>query len=248
MPALHLLGTGSAVTDAHRATTMLAVEDEDGGTILVDCGGDVYQRARLAGLDPERFDGLIITHEHPDHVSGFPLFMVRIWQAGRTRPLPVYGPAEALEQAQRLLAAFNSDSWDLPEIQWTPVRTDRKAEVLTTPHFRIEANAGAHSVPVIGLRITYLRTGFSIGYSCDTEPCASILDLVQDVDLLIHEATGDVRNHSSAQQAIEVARSAGCQQLVLVHLPVGLTPEDIARLDRSGVEVVIGEELDRFEF
>lgn len=248
MPALHLLGTGSAVTDAHRTTTMLALEDEDGGTILVDCGGDVYQRARLAGLDPERIDGLIITHEHPDHVAGFPLFMVRIWQAGRTRPLPVYGPIEALEQAQRLLAAFNSDSWDLPEILWTPIRAGVQADVLNTPYFRIEAGEGAHSVPVIGLRITHLSTGFSIGYSCDTEPCESIWQLVQQVDLLIHEATGNVRNHSSAEQAIEVARSAGCEQLVLVHLPVGLTPEDIARLDRSGVEVVIGEELDRFEF
>src|SRR5690625_115438 len=100
MPTLYLLGTGAAVSDAHRTTTMLAVSD-GASTIAVDCGGDVIQRMMAAGIDVDTLDALIVTHEHPDHVSGFPLFMEKIWLLGRRRPIAVYGIREAIDQATR---------------------------------------------------------------------------------------------------------------------------------------------------
>src|SRR5690625_566288 len=99
MPTLYLLGTGAAVSDAHRTTTMLAVSD-GASTIAVDCGGDVIQRMMAAGIDVDTLDALIVTHEHPDHVSGFPLFMEKIWLLGRRRPIAVYGIREAIDQAR----------------------------------------------------------------------------------------------------------------------------------------------------
>ncbi|NNE69047.1 MAG: MBL fold metallo-hydrolase, partial [Rhodothermales bacterium] len=197
MPALHLLGTGSAVTDAHRTTTMLALEDE-GHALLIDCGGDAFQRARMAGIDPDCIDGLIITHEHPDHVAGFPLLILRIWQTGRSRPIPVYGPPSALAQAQRLLNAFHTDGWDLPEIQWITVDPDSPDPFIATAQFEISAGPGCHSVPVIGLRCVHRPSGFVVGYSCDTEPCDSMQNLLDGSDLIVHEATGAVRGHTSA--------------------------------------------------
>lgn len=247
MPALHLLGTGSAVTDPHRTTTMLALE-ADGRSILIDCGGDLFQRALLADLDPDGIDGLIITHEHPDHVGGFALFMLRVWQAGRTRALPVYGIAPALAQARRLLGSFQTEGWTLPEIQWSEFDCAENVAVLESERWRITASPGVHGAPVVGLRCQHVESGFVAAYSCDTEPCPSIDALVAGADLLVHEATGETRGHSSAAQAIEVARRAGCPQLALVHLPRGLDREDIDRLETSGVLVVVGEELDRFEF
>ena len=41
---LYLLGTGAAYADPHRTTTMLAFSD-GGRTVVIDCGGDVVQRA-----------------------------------------------------------------------------------------------------------------------------------------------------------------------------------------------------------
>ncbi|MEX0747058.1 MAG: MBL fold metallo-hydrolase, partial [Rhodothermales bacterium] len=98
MARLHLLGTGAAVSDPHRTTTMLAFE-EGRETLVVDCGGDVVQRLLAAGIDLDTIAALIVTHEHPDHVSGFPLFMEKIWLAGRRRPIDVYGIGPASSQA-----------------------------------------------------------------------------------------------------------------------------------------------------
>ena len=109
-PILYLLGTGATVSDPHRTTTMLALEGRD-SVVVIDCGGDVVQRLVACDVEPSKVDALIVTHEHPDHVSGFPLMMERLWLYGRRRPLDVYGIAPAIEQARRVHDAFDTSSW-----------------------------------------------------------------------------------------------------------------------------------------
>ncbi|MEL6616765.1 MAG: MBL fold metallo-hydrolase, partial [Bacteroidota bacterium] len=79
---LHLLGTGASVSDVDRTTTMVAVE-EDGHTVLIDCGADAVREMVRAGLDPMALDAVILTHEHPDHISGFALLIEKLWLLGR---------------------------------------------------------------------------------------------------------------------------------------------------------------------
>jgi len=88
---------------------MLAVSDAR-STLLVDCGGDVIERVLSAGLEVDSIAGLIVTHEHPDHVSGFPLLMEKLWLAGRRRPIPVYGIAPALAAGNVVVAVDFSGS------------------------------------------------------------------------------------------------------------------------------------------
>src|SRR5689334_23302737 len=58
-----------------------AVIVEAGTTrVLVDCGFGLRETvARLArlGVEPESLDGVVVTHEHSDHVSGVPAFAAR---------------------------------------------------------------------------------------------------------------------------------------------------------------------------
>ncbi len=241
MPFLHLLGTGASLSDAHRTTTMLALADP-AGTILIDCGGDVIQRVLAAGLEIGSIRGIILTHEHPDHVGGFALFMEKLFVADTHQTIPVHGPEPALDQARRCFAAYDTSRWiGMPEIQWMPCDD----LVLDNASWRITAAAVHHSVPTIGLRVEVKSTGFVLAYSCDTEPADAVVDLARNADLLVHEATGAFPGHSTAEDAAHIAVRAGAKDLVLVHLPPGLTEEKLAPARAIFPRTRVAEELER---
>lgn len=242
MPTLHLLGTGAAVADAHRHTAMAAVTD-GASTLVIDCGGDAVQRLRAAGLALDTVDALYLTHRHPDHVAGFPLFVFKLWLAGRARPLPVHGPDDALAQARRLLDAFDTTGWALPPLHWRPVPLTEGAPVLETPAWRLTAAPGKHSVPVTGLRVDSRATGGGVVYSSDTAPCPAIARLAAGADVLVHEAAGPAPGHTTPEEAARLARRAGVRRLLLTHLPAGLTDADLAPARHIFPDTALAEEL-----
>ena len=253
MATLHLLGTGASVSEPGRHVTMLAFENEH-SIIVVDCGSDVIQRLMETGISRkglERIEALIITHQHPDHVVGFPLFMQKIWLAGRSHPIPIYGIESALDHARRLLECFDTRSWTgMPEMQWHDVAHEEGALVLENEHWRITAAPGIHSVPVIGLRVEDRVGGGIVTYSCDTKPSPSIARLAKGADILVHEATGSPYNHSFAIEAAQIAKETGVGRLLLVHLPAVqyLTDADMASAKELFAETEKGQELGRYEF
>ncbi len=248
MATLHLLGTGAAVSDAHRTTTMLAVSDGI-SSIVVDCGGDVLQRLMQSGIGLETIDALIITHEHPDHVSGFPLFMEKIWLAGRRRPIRIYGIRQAIEQARRCFIAFDTSSWDdMPPIDWQEIPYAEGARVLENDSWIVTATPAIHSVPTVGLRFKSLASGGVVAYSCDTEPSDKITTMAREANILVHEATGAGPGHSSAEQAARVAADAGVDRLLLVHLPPNLPEADVDAARGIFYFTQTGEELGAYDF
>ncbi len=247
MPLVHLLGAGSPFPDAARTTTMLAFEAPT-SVIAVDCGGDLVQRLCAAEIAHDRLDALIITHEHPDHVAGFPLLMERLMMAKRRRALPVYGIRPALEQADRCLDAFDTSGWEMPEIKWNIVKEEAGAAVLENNTWKVTASPVVHSVPNVALRVEHHETGRITAYSCDTEPCDAVVNLARGAGLLIHEATGDAAGHSSAEGAARIAAQAGVRQCLLVHLPPDLVDADLSEAREVFSWIELGEESGAYEF
>ena len=228
MPTLHLLGTGAALSDPHRTTTMIAVSDDADPprTIVVDCGGDVLQRLQACDRPIDSMDGLIVTHAHMDHSSGFPLLMEKVWLDGRDRPLPVMGIEPALAQADRLWNAYepvHADWEGIPPIDWREVPHERGANVWDQAPWTITAAPVNHGdTPNIGLRFEHDPTGRVLAYSCDTGPSENVVHLAQDADVLVHEANGtNGENHSTSTVAARAAKKANADRLLLVHLPPG---------------------------
>ena len=70
------------------------------------------------------------------------------------------------------------------------------------------------------------QPGKKIAICLDTKPCANVLELARDVDLLIHDATFEdaktglaiETGHSTVVQAANVAKEAGAKQLLLTHI------------------------------
>jgi ribonuclease Z len=247
MPEIVLLGTGAAVTDPHRTTTMLAVIGSD-GYLALDCGGDLIHRLLSAGLQPLDLRALILTHEHADHTSGFPLFMEKIWLHGRRSPIPVFGPEAALAQARKCFETYDTSTWDgLPEIDWVPIPVEHHTHVFSDWGFDVYASPGDHGVPVMGFSFHCLETNHRAVYSSDTAPSPNIESLATGADLLVHEATGAMKGHTSASQAAALAARSNVKQLVLVHLP----PETMVDIDPAREIFTAtnpGKELGRYLF
>lgn len=211
------LGTAAAVPDQAHANTYLAFEGEC-GFFLIDCGDAPIPRLQRAGLYPERLLGLIITHFHPDHVSGVPILLMNAWLLGRVNPLPIYGLQDALDRFNVMMNLFRRDEWPgLFAAPCYPVAEEVGALVLEDGEFRVTSAPVCHLVPTIGLRVESKRSGRVIAYSSDTSPCDTVVALAQGADILIHEAAKNTPGHSSAAQAGEVARRAGVGRLVLIH-------------------------------
>jgi ribonuclease Z len=255
MPTLHLLGTGAAISDAHRTTTMLAVSDDAAPprTLVIDCGGDVLQRLQACGRPIDSVDALIVTHAHMDHTSGFPLLMEKAWLDGRDRPLPVVGIEPALAQAERLWAAYEPvhSGWEgIPPIDWREVPHEPGASVWDEAPWTITATPVDHGdTPNVGLRFEHDPTGRVLAYSCDTAPSERVVDLARNADVLVHEANGETTdNHSSAAGAAEVAQQAGVDRLFLVHLPPGDKSTDLKEARSIFPHTDLGEELGSYTF
>ena len=253
MAELLLLGTGAALTaDGSREPTMLALRGQQ-STVLIDCGSNPIRQLQRMQIPLDSVERLILTHSHPDHVSGFGLLVEMLWLHCRPhcRVLPIHGPADAIGVARRLLAQWDTSEWKgLPELEWHEVSLIVGAPIATGADFELTAAPGAHHVPVIGVRARSLHGDGVVVYSSDGGPSPDIRALAQDADCLVHEATGAFPGHSTAEAAAELARAAGARRLILVHLAAGFADLDEQRRAAEqifGGEVLLGRDLDRYK-
>jgi len=201
--------------------------------VLIDCVGRPLVRLKQAGIEPDEVGDIILTHFHPDHVSGVPGFLMSTWLTGRKAPLRIYGLHHCLQRVEDLMMAYHWDEW----IGFFPVAfhhlpEERGVHVLENDDFDITASPVKHYVPTIGVRVVARKTGFVFAYSSDTVPTSSVVELARDADLLIHEVTADEPlGHSSASQAGAIAQEAGARALGLIHYTVwNTTPAQRERL------------------
>lgn len=221
MAKLIFLGTAAAVADAKHENTHLAIVT-DNRLLLIDCPGNPVVRMKQAGIDlTHRLTDLLLTHFHPDHVSGFPLLLQTLWLLGRTEPLHLYGLDFTLHQAQRLFNLYDWETWsDMFPLVYHNIPEQEMHMALDTPELRLYTSPVSHYVPALGARVEIPTSRRSLAFSSDTRPCPAMTRLAHQVDILIHEATGAHTGHSSATQAGGIARETGSKALYLIHYPV----------------------------
>lgn len=216
-----ILGTSFAIPSVdHENTHMVAVGQTQ--TILIDCVNHPILRLQQAGVDHKAVTDLILTHFHPDHVSGVPSLLMNAWLLGRKRPLTIHGLGDVLDKVSRMMELYNWDSWpNFFKVGFNSIAEEPGVRVIDGPEFRITTSPVKHIVPTLGMRIEGVESGRVLAYSCDTEPAASMVDLASGADILIHEASGNSYGHTSTEQAGGIARKAGVGKLYLIHYPTG---------------------------
>ncbi|MBT3390817.1 MAG: MBL fold metallo-hydrolase [Chloroflexi bacterium] len=212
-----ILGSANSIADAQHENTHLAIQ-EDNAFILVDCVGTPIVRLEQAGLDFNQLHNLILTHSHPDHISGVPLLLMNMWLLGRKHPLNIFGLKETLTLIQNLMDAYEWSKWpNFFPVNFRVLPAEKMSLALETDELRIFTSPVKHLLPTLGLRVELKNSHKIFAYSCDTEPCAAVEELAAGVDMLIHEATGEALGHSSARQAGEIAQRAKANSLYLIH-------------------------------
>jgi ribonuclease Z len=89
MARIVILGSAAAVSDAeHDYTHFLLIGETS--LVLVDCGSNPLGKIHNLGIDDDAVQDIILTHFHPDHVSGVPNMLMHMWLLGRTKPLRFY--------------------------------------------------------------------------------------------------------------------------------------------------------------
>lgn len=220
MPKLVILGTSDAVPDEqHDNTHMLLLGDER--RVLIDCASNPVMRLRKIGVDPNSITDIIMTHFHPDHVSGVPLLLMNMWLLGRDKLLNLYGLEHTVRLMEQFLDAFEWGRWLEYPVEIKRLRDKKMTPVLESIDFKITSFPVTHFVPTIGLRFEFPKSGKVLAYTCDTAPTANVIWLAKGADILLHEASGASAGHSSAAQAGEMARQAKVKKLFLIHYPTG---------------------------
>lgn len=220
MAKVVILGSANAVTDRDHENTHLVIVGSE-RVALVDSPSNPILRLERAGVGFHSVTDLIVTHFHPDHVSGVPIFLMEMWLMGRTSPLEIFGLDYTLDRLEKMLRLYDWHRWpNFYPVSFTRVPAAELTPVLDCPDYRILSSPVKHLIPTIGLRLEFPNKKI-FAYSCDTEPCEQAVRLAAGADALIHESSGATTGHSTAAQAGEIAARAGVSHLYLIHYPNG---------------------------
>jgi ribonuclease BN (tRNA processing enzyme) len=187
---LTVVGSGDAFGSGGRFNTCFCLETAK-GTLLVDFGASSLVALKAHGLDPNRIDGIVLSHLHGDHFGGLPFLLLDAqFLAKRERPLLIAGPPGTRARLDVLLEVFFPRStanpwrfsWDVLEID-VGRPTDVLGHSVTTTAVR--HYSGAPSTAIV------LSDGQKrFAYSGDTEWVEALVSVADGADLFVIECYG----------------------------------------------------------
>ena len=252
------LGTGGAFAAGRRTNLALLIE-APGFRILVETGPMIMEQLARRNLSADDIELLFVSHVHGDHTLGFP--MLALDRIDAPTPIHIYAGASTVAALRTVweLVYPGFDAY-IADLCWHELSEVGPSEVELAPGIILRTAVVPHppGVPTLAARWDFAG-GPSIAFATDTIYSPATVDLARDANLLIHEASFSAilepdddpadKYHSTAQQAGEVARQAGCARLALVHLgtETGEHPTVLAEEARAGtdLEVLVLEDGER---
>jgi len=83
------IGTSSGKTSLKRFHSSFLINSKN-FNLLVDAGDGVSKALKNQNITPNAFDGIIISHLHPDHYSGLASLLVQMKLTGRSKALNIF--------------------------------------------------------------------------------------------------------------------------------------------------------------
>jgi ribonuclease BN (tRNA processing enzyme) len=230
---LTVLGKSPSWQDAGGACSGYLIE-EDGTTVLVDCGNGVFAKLR-EHIDYVDLDAVVISHLHADHFLDLVPYSYALTYAPRQQPVPVdrwpgtdfparpelHVPPGAQEVFRRVVGAWGND--DLIENAFHLREYDPSSQIEIGP-IRITFQPVPHFTETFAMSIASTNGSGRIVYGADTSPTDALANFAKDADLMLLEATlprperTGMRGHLTPSEAGGHARGAAAKRLLLVHI------------------------------
>src|SRR5215471_3420185 len=103
---LTILGSGDAFGSGGRFNTCFFLETAK-GNVIVDFGASSLIALKARHIDPNRIDGILLSHLHGDHFGGLPFLLLDAqFLSRRTQPLLIAGPPGTRARLDALLEVF----------------------------------------------------------------------------------------------------------------------------------------------
>jgi len=219
--------------------------------IVLDAGTGMFRlRERLATTQLD----IYLTHAHLDHVAGL-TFLLDVFNGKPMERVTIHALADKLEAVDKhlldeLIFPVKLPYEMRPLVQDVAIAGDGKLR-----HFPLVHPGGS-----VGFRLDW--PDCSLAYVTDTTTpgaCASYIDAIRGVDLLLHECyypdgmeeMAKLTGHSCATPVAEAARGAGVKRLVLVHVnPLGndADPVNLKTAQAIFPKTTLGRDNDVVEF
>ena len=194
----------------NRLRTSALVHTED-AVILIDCGPD-FREQMLRTPAFERIDGVLITHEHYDHVGG----LDDLRPFCRLGEIPIHADSYTANHLRaRMPYCFVEQTYPgVPRIYLQEIEAGRAFHIHGTEVLPLRVMHGKLSI--LGYRINH-----RLGYITDmlTMPDESYKAL-QGVDVLIINALRQKPHptHQSIAEAQQAARQIGAKRTYFIHM------------------------------
>lgn len=217
-----VLGGAATVPMPKNPNSSFLLRHQD-GDFLIDTPPGVLQMLADVDYDPENLRGIIITHDHVDHILG--LAALAHYAIEREFPvqLDLFAPLQAVKTADSYLNSLREGLGS--RFYLHPIPLEAGTMILDTDDLYITACPTFHSRETVAIAVQDKATGRRVVFSSDTRPSELLANFAFQADYLFHDCAGEhrylqqfSRNHSSGRQAGEIARSANVQRLVLTHL------------------------------
>jgi ribonuclease BN (tRNA processing enzyme) len=230
---LTVLGKSPSWQDADGACSGYLIE-EDGTTVLLDCGNGVFSKLRRF-RDYTKVDAVVISHLHADHFLDLVPFSYALTYAPRQQSVPVdrwhgtdtparpslHAPHGATEVFRRVVGAWGND--DLIENAFD-IQEFEPESVLEIGSLRFRFQHVPHFTETFAIDIASMNGGGRITYGADCSPNEELVEFARGTDLLIVEATlprperTGIRGHLTPEEAAQHATKANVKQVLLTHV------------------------------
>jgi ribonuclease BN (tRNA processing enzyme) len=189
-----------------------------------DAGEGCSAAMKRHKIEHDNIAAVIISHTHPDHISGIFMEIQMMYLAGRKAPLPIYLPAEAKEQLEHFMQAaylFQEKMGfeiSVRPIQPDPFFRDENVTIYSRANSHLEnyrqyIEKGKYPNQLQSYSYVVRTEDKKMIYSGDIGSSDDYSDLLNDCDLLITEGM-----HLDIEKLFRDVASNGVKQLVLTHL------------------------------